>query len=232
MLNALAILAFLAQQDDAAVKEALDRFKQGMKATSPAAQASAITELSRTPAEKTLNAIIPLVMDGPKETRIAAAKGLGNFTDYKKKATPALLAALAAGPNVREPDVVAAIYEGLGKLADPTSLDTVHKGFRNEQIPVAKAAIACSGAMKQKESMDVLIELLKDCQKWLKNKQGGPYKDAKGQNGDDNAVKTRVEDIQKEVIKAFQTITKEKWTTAMEWELWWSKHKATFEPSK
>jgi HEAT repeat protein len=232
MLNAMLVLALLGQQDDAAVKEALDHFKVGMRATSAVAQASAITELARTPHEKTFKPIAGLVMDGPKETRIAAAKGLGNFTDYKKLATPTLMNALTAPANLKEFDVLAAIYEGLGKLADPTSLETVHKGFRSEQIKPARAAIACAGAMRQKESMDVLIELLKDCQKWLKNKQGGPYKDDKGQNGDDNAVKTRVDEIQKEIIKAFQAITKEKWTTAMEWELWWSKHKATFEPSK
>jgi HEAT repeat protein len=231
MLNAVLMLALLGQ-DDAAVKEALDRFKTGMKATSAVGQAAAITELARTPHEKTFPKIAPFVMDGAKETRIAAAKGLGNFTDYKKMATPTLMSALSAPANAKEFDVLAAIYEGLGKLADPLSLDTVHKGFRSEQIKPAKAAIACAGAMRQKESMDVLIALLTDVQKWLKNKQGGPYKDDKGQNGDDNAIKTRVEDIQKEIIKAFQAITKEKWTTAQEWELWWTKHKATFEPSK
>src|SRR5437773_2808111 len=108
-----------------------------MKATSAAGQASAITELSRTPHEKTAPKIIPYLMDGAKETRIAAAKGLGNFTDYKKIVTPPLLAALSAGPNAAEYDVQAAIYEGLGKLADPTSLDTVHKGFRAEQMKPA-----------------------------------------------------------------------------------------------
>ena len=231
MLNAIMALALVAQ-DDAAVKEALDRFKVGMKANTAAGQASAITELSKTPHEKTFPKIAPFVMDGAKETRIAAAKGLGNFTDYKKMATPTLMNALAAPANAKEYDVLAAIYEGLGKLADPTSLATVHTGFRNEQMKPAKAAIACAGAMRQKESMDALIELLKDVQKWLKNKQGGPYKDDKGQNGDDNAIKTRVEDIQKEVIKAFQSITKEKWTTAQEWELWWTKRKATFEVPK
>jgi len=231
MLNAMLALALLSQ-DDAAVKEALDRFKTGMKATSAVGQAAAITELCRTPHEKTLKQAAPFVMDGPKETRIAAAKGLGNFTDYKKLATPTLMNALSAPANAKEFDVLAAIYEGLGKLADPISLETVHKGFRSEQIKPAKAAIACAGTMRQKESMDVLIELLKECQKWLKNKQSGPYKDDKGQNGDDAAIKARVEDIQKEIIKAFQAITKEKWTTAQEWELWWTKHKATFEPSK
>ena len=231
MLNA-ALVLFLLVQDDAAVKEALERFKQSMKGASPAAQGAAIQELSRTPHQLTFNKIAPFLMDGPKETRIAAARGLGNFTDYKKLATPTLLNALNAGPNAKEYDVQAAIYEGLGKLADPISYDAVHKGFRNEQVPVAKGALACAGSMRQKESMEPLIELLKDIDKWLAKKQGGPYKDAKGQGGDEAAQKGRLDDIQKAVIKAIQDITKEKWTTTKEWQIWWDKRKANFEVPK
>jgi hypothetical protein len=86
--------------------------------------------------------------------------------------------------------------------------------------------------MRQKESMDALLELQRDVQKWLKNKQAGPYRDDKGQQGDENACKTRLEDIQKTIIKAYQDITKEKWATANEWEIWWGKKKATFEIPK
>jgi HEAT repeat protein len=229
MLNALIALCFLSQ-DDAAVKEALERFKQGMKAPSVAGQASAISELSRTPHEKTFPKIAPYVMDGPKETRIAAAKGLGNFADYKKLATPTLLNALASPANAKDPDVQAAILEGLGKLDDPSALPTVHAGFRNEAMKHAKAAIAAAGSMRERESMDALIELMKDTEKWIKNKQAGPYRDDKGQPGDDAAKDGRLKDIQKEVIKAFQAITKEKWTTSKEWEIWWEKHKADFKP--
>lgn len=231
MLNALMALCLLGQ-DDAAVKEALDRFKQGMKAQSAVGQAAAIAELARTPHEKTFPKIAPLVMDGPKETRIAAAKGLGNFTDYKKLATPTLINALSAPPNAKEYDVQAAILEALGKLQDPLALQTVHAGFRNEAMKHAKAALASAGALRQKESMDVLIELMKDVEKWIKNKQAGPYRDDKGQPGDDAAKDARLKDIQKEIIKAFQGITKEKWTTSQEWEIWWSKRRATFEVSK
>ena len=47
-----------------------------------------------------------------------------------------------------------------------------------------------------------------------------------------NAIKGRHEDIQKTIIKAYQDITKEKWATAAEWEIWWGKKKATFEIPK
>jgi HEAT repeat protein len=140
------------------------------------------------------------------------------------------MAALRA--NEKDLKVQQEIFVSLGKLQDPVALPTVHSNFKESDVRVAKAAIGCAGAMRQKESMDVLLELQHDVQKWLKNKQAGPYRDDKGQQGDDNAIKTRLEDIQKTIIKAYQDITKEKWATAAEWEIWWNKKKANFEIPK
>src|SRR5205085_11720528 len=118
------------------------------------------------------------------------------------------------------------------KRAGPLAIPTIHGNFREADTRVTKSAIGAAGAARQKESMDALLELQKDVQKWLKNKQAGPYRDDKGQQGDDNAIKTRLEDLEKAIIKAFQDITKEKWATANEWEIWWGKKKANFEIPK
>ncbi|HEV3029957.1 MAG TPA: hypothetical protein VG457_20425, partial [Planctomycetota bacterium] len=158
------------------------------------------------------------------------AKALAEFADWKKIVTPSLTGALK--PNEKDLKVVQEIYATLGKLQDPVAITTVHGNFREPDVRIAKFAIACAGAMRQKESMDALLELQKDVQKWIKNKQAGPYRDEKGQQGDDNAIKTRHEDVQKTIIKAYQDITKEKWATANEWEIWWGKKKATFEIPK
>jgi hypothetical protein len=134
--------------------------------------------------------------------------------------------------NEKDLKVQEAIYGTLGKLQDPVAVPTVHGNFKEADVRVAKYAIACAGAMRQKESMDALLDLQKEIQKWLKNKQAGPYRDDKGQQGNDNDIKGRLEDLQKAIIKAFQEITKEKWATANEWEIWWGKKKATFEVPK
>jgi hypothetical protein len=228
----LVLSAVLAVQDDTAADEAVDRFTQALKtAATPVAQATAITELARTPHEKTLRRIAPFLGAGAKETRVAAAKGLGNFKDYKKLATPLLMQALG-GPNQKEPDVQVAIFEGLGMLADPVALQFVHTHFKHDYAKTARAAILAAGAMRMKESMDPLITLLVDIEEWLQKKQGGGYKDDKGQGGDEAAQKTRLEGIRSDVLKAFQLITKEKWTTSKEWQIWWSRRRATFEVPK
>jgi len=219
-----------ATDDKAAVEEAIKRFSKGFSNPSPGARATAVLELSKTLHDKTLNRILPLVVSDVSEVRVAAAKALAEFADWKKIVTPSLTGALK--PNEKDLKVMEAIYGTLGKLQDPMAISTVHGNFRESDVRIAKYAIACAGAMRQKESMDALLELQKDVQKWLKNKQAGPYRDDKGQQGDDNAIKTRMEDIQKTIIKAYQDITKEKWATANEWEIWWNKKKATFEVPK
>jgi HEAT repeat protein len=222
--------AFAQDADKAALDEALKRFSKGISNPSPGARATAVLELSKTLHDKTLNRILPLVVSDVTEVRVAAAKALGEFGDWKKIVTPSLMSALK--PNEKDLKVQEAIYITLGKLQDPAAISTVHGNFREPDVRVAQYAIGCAGAMRQKESMDALLELQKDVQKWLKNKQAGPYRDDKGQQGDDNAIKGRLEGVQKVIIKAFQDITKEKWATANEWEIWWGKKKANFEVPK
>jgi hypothetical protein len=221
---------FSQADDKAAVDEAIKHFAKGFSNPSPGARATAVLELSKTLHDKTLNRILPLIVSDVSEVRIAAAKALAEFADWKKIVTPALTSALK--PNEKDLKVVQELYTTIGKLQDPMAISTVHGNFREPDVRVAKFAIACAGAMRQKESMDALLELQKDVQKWLKNKQAGPYRDEKGQQGDDNAIKTRHDDVLKTIIKAYQDITKEKWATATEWEIWWNKKKATFEIPK
>ena len=233
MAASFLLLASLLVQDDKAADEAIERFKATFnKSPTPEGRAAAVSDLARTPHEKTMKVLIPFLTGDFPKVREAAAKGLGDFADYKKVVTPMMIAALSAPANAKELDVRCAILAGLGKLRDPIALDTVHRAFRDEYVKVAKAALAAAGAIRMKESMDVLIDLQRDVQKWTKQKQSGGYRDDKGQNGDEGAQAGRVADIQKELLKTFTAITKEKWVTAQEWEIWWGKKKATFEVPK
>ena len=180
-----ALLLVQAADDKAAVDAAIKSFKKSFSNPSPSARATAVLELSKTPHDKTLNQILPLIASDVTEVRVAAAKGLGEFADWKKIVTPSLMAGLKA--NEKDLKAQEAIYGTLGKLQDPVSISTVHGNFRESDARVAKLAIGCAGSMRQKESMDALLELQHDVQKWLKNKQAGPYRDDKGQQGDENA---------------------------------------------
>ena len=180
--------------------------------------------------DRTLKMLIPLLSSDVTDVRAAAATALAGFGDWKKLVTPSLQGAMQS--NAKDPKAQKAILTALGKLADPLGLPTIHGNFREPSMTVTTAAIEASGLARQKESMDALLELQKEVQKWLKNKQGGPYRKDDGQQGSDEDMKNRLETIQKLIIKAFQDITKEKWATANEWEIWWGKKKANFEIPK
>ena len=107
----------------------------------------------------------------------------------------------------------------------------IHAGFRDPQIRVAKAALTAAGLYRAKESLDVLFDLMTEVQTWLKKNQGGGYIDGAGP-GENAARKARLEDLNKAIIATFQAITKEKWTTVKEWEVWYRRFRPDFEIPK
>jgi HEAT repeat protein len=229
-LLALVLLLQAAADDKAAVDEAIKRFNKAYANPNPAARATAVTELAGTKHDRTLKMILGLLNSDGTDVRESAAKALAGFGDWKKLVTPSLQGAMQS--NAKDPKVQAAILTTLGKLQDPLGIPTIHGNFREPSMVVSIAAVEATGLARQKESMDALIELQKDVEKWLKNKQAGPYRKPDGQNGTDEDIKNRLDAVQKAIMKAFQDITREKWATVKEWEIWWGKKKATFEIPK
>lgn len=227
-MGEMLLLAALALGDDDAAEEAIKRFKTAMRNPNPTARGVAVSELAREKHEKTARVLIPLTMGDVIEVRVAAATGLGGFTDYKKMVVPPLMGALA-GPNAKEPKVRAAVLGALGKLNDDVATPRIYAAFKDDYITVAKAAVMATVDLKRKEAIDQLIDLLKQCKKWADQNQGGGYKDDEGKNGDENAQKGRISDLQNTVIKALKEMTTEAWPSAEEWTLWWAKRKANFE---
>jgi HEAT repeat protein len=230
MLSALLLLA-LAAGDDKEAEDALERFKVSYKNNSAAARASAVTDLSRTQHEKTLSKLAGILAGEEMPVRIAAAKGVGNFTDYKKKAMPLLTGALGA-MNKDTVDLSVAILEGLGKLGDEAALPTVQSYFDDKEAKIAKAALAAAGDIKSSKSIESIIELMKkyekatgqDAKSKKNNANAGGYGLSIPGGGDDPVLKLAKE-VLPSCIKALTAITKEKWTTSQEWIIWWGKHK-------
>jgi len=220
--------------DDKEAEEAMQRFKKGMANPSAPARAAAAADLARTPFEKGAVALGNLLGSDADAVRIAAAEGLGNFKDFKKVATPLLLAGLNA--NAKEPKVQEAIFKGLGKLDDESSLGTIHQYFDDKDSTVAKAAILAAGEIRAVSSMDPLVNLMKKYEKIEEQaKKGGGSGGYGGYNvpggGDDPKVKL-AKDVLPTIIKGLQMIAQEKWATAKEWEIWWNKNKGTFKIAK
>lgn len=221
MIKVLLLLSICAQ-DDQAVVDALLKFKTEYRGPSPTTRAAAVAQLSLTPHEKTFSRLAPLLTAEVKEVRLAAIKGLSTFKDLKKKVTPALLQTLNA--TSKEPDVSAAILAALARLEDETALPAIGARFRKEHITVAKAAVLAAGTIGKGDALRLLHELSQDVQKWEKAGSGGGYYDDAGV-GEAAAQTARVTALKAELIKAFQILSKEQWTTLQEWEVWHRRHK-------
>ena len=238
-MTALLVLAVaLGGQDDKAVDEALDAFKTAMKSTSEADRVSAVNELAKFPHAKTLARLAALLNSEPPTVKIAAARGISGFSALKAKASQILIAAM--GPNAKENNVLVALYEGLGKLDDPSALSTVHRGFEEKDLVLVKAAMQAAGAMGNPASIDPLIAMLARAEKILKAAGGGvdvttPVPGGTGGSvtvrSDENGPK-RAQELIPVINKTLNEITRESNGSSETWSAWWAKHKATFKPVK
>jgi hypothetical protein len=239
MMMAVLVLGLAAAwggQDDKAVEEALETFKTAIKSPSEADRVSAVNELSKVHHAKTLQRLAGLLAtDGPT-VRIAAGRGLSGFAELKKQASHVLIAAM--GANAKDATVLAALYECIGKLDEDSSLPTLHRGFEEKEVSVAKAAILATGQVGSPSSIDPLIALLTKLEKLSKSSGGVDYTAPVPGGGssvtvrsDDNPAK-RAQDLIPIVNKALNEITRESNGSSESWGAWWAKNKGTFKPVK
>jgi HEAT repeat protein len=225
-------------QDEKAADEAIDAFKTAIKSSSEADRVAAVNDLAKVHHLKTLARLSSmLLIDGPT-VRIAAAKGISGFAEFKKQAVTALAGAISG--NSKETTVHATLYESLGKLEEPASLPTLHRGFEEKETSVAKAAIQATGTVGNAASIEPLITLLAKQEKIQKSPGGSvdftaPTPGGGGnvtvRSGDDNPGK-RAAELIPVINKALNEITHESNGSAETWSAWWARNKATFKTIK
>ena len=223
--------------DDKEVDEAIARFKKGMANPSAPARATAVTDLAGTKSEKTAKMLGGLLVSDTEPVRKAAAAGLGGFVDYKKLATPMLLNGLNVNYSQQESKVVEAICQALGKLDDDVALPALHRYFEDKDAVVASAALLGAAEIRHVSSIDLIIDLMRKYDKIIENSKGGGGGGYGGVNvpgggGGGDPKTTLAKAVMPACIKAMQHISGDKWTTVKEWEIWWSKRKATFKIEK
>ena len=235
MLRRMSLLiAILLLQDDPSVA-ALDTFKAEYKAKEPSARAQAVTTLSAIQHDKVYARLGQLLTVDDKDVRIAAAKGLGGCSAEKKN-KPLTYLLGATTPNLKEPMVLAAILEALGKLRQEAALPEVEKHYRSKQIVVAQAAIQAAGEIKSSRSVPGLINLLK----WLEDAAqeapsldgGGNVPGVGGGGVQDQAAVERQRTLTPAVNKSLQAITGSAMTGRQAWENWFRETGGRVKPPK
>lgn len=248
MLILLALLAFPVQ-DDAAATEAIATFDATLaKSKDPSARVAAVSHLEKVHHEKVVGRLGNVITHEEKGMRIAGANALSSFHDtpeLKKSASHALISALSAGANLKEPEVQVAVLGALGRLQEESSANTIKSHFDDKDVTVAQAALGAAGSLKSKSMVEPLIEVLRDCEKKLKPADGGgsrttkPVKTPKGgpapdPAGDADAQKrNRASQMQPSALNALVALTgQSSLLSSDDWEKWWSKNRGSFDPSK
>lgn len=228
----LAMTALLGPQEDKDAADAVAKFKGEMKNPSTPARAAAVSELGRVQHQKTLNAILPWLVQDAGEVRKSAAAALGAFVDFKKVALPSLINAIT--PNQKDAMVLESIFGSIGKLGDETTLPTLHRYCEDKDPKVAKAALGAVGQVRKIQSIDFIIELINKLEKYLpepgQNNGGVDVVGVPGGGEDPNRVRAR--EVIPACISTLKVITKESWPSAKEWKLWWAKKKGSFNLDK
>ena len=226
------LLALGGPQDDKAAEEALDAFRAAMRSAVEAERVAAVVDLAKVRHPKVLQKLVGLLSSDGATVRLAAAKGVSEFADLRKPASAALLSALP--PNAKLPAVQAGIVEALGVLKDPGALPPLHRLYDDKESVVAKAAVTATVQFRSAASMEPLLELLKKCDKALK--QGDAANVTAGTvagyevSARDEAERKRAQDLRPLVLKALQELSGESFQASVDWHAWWAKNKATFRP--
>ncbi len=189
--------------------------------------------------------------------RVAAADLLGTFNDLEGLAG-ALVAICQDPPNAKKPDIRKACLRALGDLKAREAIPFLHDIMRKKPYDVGREAVIAVGKIRQKDSIPALIDLLREVEKAgdaaEANPLGGipsvPGSPTVGGNlpgtttgnfpglgglggfaGDDDMRREQEERrrlIQEPTVKALLEITRERWVTSKEWDIWWRRHGATF----
>jgi len=218
----IALLLTLALQDDPSVA-ALEEFKTAYKSKDVSARAAAVSALAATQHDKVYAKLGQLLGTDEKDVRIAAAKGLGGCT-AEKKAKPAAYLMGGAAANAKDPLVLAAVLEAIGKLKQDATLPEVEKHFRSKDVTVATAAVKAAESIKSTRSVPALIGTLK----WLYDGAqpapdyggGGGTPGVGGGGTSDQDAMARERAMTPIVNKALQTITGQSISGHKAWEDW------------
>ena len=249
MLVLLLAMAFQAQPpDDAAITENIATFEAAFdKSKDPGQRAALVLNLTRNEHEKILQKVTNYLSHQDKNIRLAAIKGLGQWTnaapELKKAATHALTSCLSAGVNMRDDDSREAVLTAVGPLQDESAVNVIKNNFEDQVTKIAAAAVASAGALKSKQLIEPLITLLRECEKKAnppqQNQAAGNGKksymprtkgntSSSSQSDPEAAKRDRAANLIPVIQTSLSGLTAQAFPTSSDWESWWSKNRGSF----
>jgi hypothetical protein len=237
-----ACLATLAGPQDNNIPGAIQKFKDdyykaGAKEDDKIA---AVNYLAQHHNEKIARVLAPLLSEGSPAVRMITARALSNFCDVDL-AGRELLAALQSQANSGKKQccVRIEILRALGALHYKGAGSVTAKFVQDREVWVAKAAIDASARIRVSDAVAPLIKALGR----IEGKDGDAEVTVDPLDGviegyskneffkqDPRLAKRSSERelLRAPVLAALESITKQSFTSAKDWDSWWAKNKSTF----
>lgn len=228
------------------VKAAVKKFQEefNKKNATVDDKAAAVRDISKFKHEKVLEAVSPLLRDGPVPVRIVAAREMGGFGSVEgtaRKLMEAYSAKSNEGPQTR--GVRITILRSLGELRAKEAVDFLNDLIADSDEYIAKAAIDATGKLRQKISIDKLLKEYKrlegkdgqtalgvdPLEESLPSASTNPTDVIRSQPAPKaEGPKTRRELLEPALNAALRAITKESHKDLRSWESWWGRKRSGF----
>ena len=247
-LTAGALLGLLAwavpPQDDPTFQPAIKTFQDqyAKRGAGDEDRILAMRALAQYHHEHIVRVLSPLLTEASVPVRIMTARELGKFAGVDA-AGRELLAALRSPANAAKKDAPVRIeaLRALGALRYAPAAGDAAKLVEDRDVWVAKAAIDASGKIRTPEAMTPLIRSLHRIESRSGDGEAGlnpfdelfPEMPTAGTLLKPDPRQTAKRPSERDVLKeplltALQSITRQTWESARDWEAWWTKRKATF----
>lgn len=251
ILFSIGLAAASDPEDEKKASEVVEKFKAAFKsARNEMDQAEAVRILGGFPHRRTMLPLSALTADPgrPYPVRGAAIEVLGTFRGVPGSSKT--LVAVALENEKKRTDARRAACRALGELRADDAIGPLQGLIGSKPYDVAREAVIALGKIRNRNSIPVLVEHLKGVEKSSSN-EANPLGDVPvGQvtggsrfpglgavaglldmaavGGTDEQQEERRLMLQEPINKALEAITREKWTTAKEWSIWWAKNQASF----
>lgn len=236
----IGILAFCgSRQDDKTFQPAIKKFREeyykvGAKDDD---KIQAVNYLGQYRHERIVAELAPLLTEASPPVRAMTARLLSQFTSVET-APAVLLGGLKSQANAgkKQMAVRIEILRALGALRYKPAGTEVAKLVDDRDVWVAKAAIDACGRIRVQESIDPLLKALRRIEGSAGDLEVLPLEDVlEGVSRGallkpDPAQKRPTErDVLKQpILSALSSVTKQSFPSSREWDVWWSKNKASF----
>lgn len=239
----LGILAlFWCNPDEKAVQSQIKKFQEDFH--KPGARDDerilAVAELAQTHHERVVKILAPLLVEGSLPLRMIVARNFALFAGVES-APRELLSALQSAANAGKgmAAVRIEILRALGALAYKPAAPEVARLILDREVWVAKAAIDASGKIRFEEALPPLIKALER----LEGRAGDGEISVNPLDGILEGVSVNSlfkpdprhprPPKERELLKApieaaLESITKQSFVSAKDWDKWWNKNRTSF----